>query len=124
MIVAGALAFYSLLPQFGNLGETVEAFGEARWEWIPAVIAAALAYFVFATISFLGSVAQAMPIAPSIRSQIAGSFAQLVGPASAGKMALAGRFLQRNGLMPAEARGQGGARRLVDTRSGRGQCTS
>jgi uncharacterized membrane protein YbhN (UPF0104 family) len=103
MIVAGALAFYSLLPQFGNLGETVDAFGEARWEWIPAVIAASLAYFVFATISFLGSVAQAMPIAPSVRSQVAGSFAQLVGPASSGKMALAGRFLQRNGLTPAEA---------------------
>jgi uncharacterized membrane protein YbhN (UPF0104 family) len=103
MIVAGALAFYSLLPQFGNLGETVDAFGDARWEWLPAVIAAALAYFVFATISFLGSVAQPMPIAPSVRSQIAGSFAQLVGPASAGKMALAGRFLQRNGLTSGEA---------------------
>ncbi|MFT4658025.1 MAG: uncharacterized membrane protein YbhN (UPF0104 family) [Candidatus Aldehydirespiratoraceae bacterium] len=103
MIVAGALAFYSLLPQFGNLGDTVDAFGDARWEWLPAVMAAALAYFVFATISFLGSVAQPMPIAASARSQVAGSFAQLVGPASSGKMALAGRFLQRNGLTSAEA---------------------
>lgn len=103
MIVAGALAFYSLLPQFGNLGETVDAFGDARWEWLPAVAAAALAYFVFATISFLGSVAQPMPIAPSVRSQVASAFAQLVGPSSAGKMALAGRFLQRNGLTSAEA---------------------
>jgi uncharacterized membrane protein YbhN (UPF0104 family) len=103
MIVAGALAFYSLLPQFGNLGETVDAFGDAKWEWLPAVIAAALAYFVFATISFLGSVAQPMPIAPSVRSQVAASFAQLVGPANSGKMALAGRFLQRTGLTSAEA---------------------
>ncbi len=103
MILAGALAFYSLLPQFGNLGDTVDAFGVARWEWFLAVIAAALAYFVFATISFLGSVVQAMPIAASARCQVAASFAQLVGPASAGKMALAGRFLQRNGLTSAEA---------------------
>ncbi|MFN3258099.1 MAG: lysylphosphatidylglycerol synthase domain-containing protein [Ilumatobacter sp.] len=103
MIVAGALAFYSLLPQFGNLGDTVDAFGAARWEWLPAVLAAAAAYFVFATISFLGSVAQPMSVAASARSQVASSFAQLVGPASAGKMALAGRFLQRNGLTPAEA---------------------
>jgi uncharacterized membrane protein YbhN (UPF0104 family) len=103
MIVAGALAFYSLLPQFGNLGDTVDAFGDARWEWLPAVVAAALAYFVFATISFLGSVLQVMPIAASVRSQVAASFAQLVGPASSGKMALAGRFLQRNGLTSAEA---------------------
>jgi len=103
MILAGAIAFYSLLPQFGNLGETVDAFGDARWPWIPALLAASLAYFVFATISFLGSVAQPMPIAASVRSQVASSFAQLVGPASSGKMALAGRFLQRNGLTPPEA---------------------
>ena len=103
MILAGALAVYSLLPQFGNLGDTVDAFGDARWEWLPALLAASLAYFVFATISFLGSVAQAMPVAASVRSQVASSFAQLVGPASSGKMALAGRFLQRNGLTSAEA---------------------
>ncbi|MFW2333732.1 lysylphosphatidylglycerol synthase domain-containing protein [Ilumatobacter sp.] len=103
MIFAGALAFYSLLPQFGNLDDTVEAFGDARWEWMPALAAAAIVYFVFATISFLGSVAQPMPVAASARSQVANAFAQLVGPASAGKMALAGRFLQRNGLTSAEA---------------------
>ena len=103
MIFAGALAFYSLLPQFGNLGDTVDAFGDARWEWMPALLGAALIYFVFATISFLGSVAQPMPVAASARSQVATAFAQLVGPASAGKMALAGRFLQRNGLTPPEA---------------------
>jgi uncharacterized membrane protein YbhN (UPF0104 family) len=103
MIIAGALAFYSLLPQFGNLGATADAFGDARWEWMPALLAAAAAYFVFATISFLGSVAQPMPLAASARSQLASAFAQLVGPASAGKMALAGRFLQRNGLTSAEA---------------------
>jgi undecaprenyl-diphosphatase len=44
-----------------------------------------------------------MPVAASARSQVANAFAQLVGPASAGKMALAGRFLQRNGLTSAEA---------------------
>lgn len=103
MIVAATLAFYSLLPQFGNLDDTVDAFGDVRWGWMPALLAASVVYFVFATISFLGSVAQPMPIAASVRSQVATAFAQLVGPASAGKMALAGRFLQRNGLTPAEA---------------------
>ncbi len=103
MMLAGVLAVYSLLPQLGNLGDTVDAFGDARWEWIPALLAAAVVYFVFATVSFLGSVAQPMPVAASARSQVASSFAQLVGPASAGKMALAGRFLQRNGLTSAEA---------------------
>ena len=103
MLMAGALAFYSLLPQFGNLGDTVDAFGDIRWQWMPALVGAATIYYVFATVSFLGSVAQPMPIAPSARSQVATSFAQLVGPAGSGKMALAGRFLQRNGLTGAEA---------------------
>ena len=103
MIVAATLAFYSLLPQFGNLDDTITAFGDVRWGWMPALLVAAAAYFVFATVSFLGSVAQPMPIAASARSQVATAFAQLVGPAMAGKMALAGRFLQRNGLTAAEA---------------------
>ena len=103
MIVAATLAFYSLLPQFGNLDDTVDAFGDVQWGWMPALLAASVVYFVFATVSFLGSVAQPMPIAASVRSQVATAFAQLVGPASAGKMALAGRFLQRNGLTPSEA---------------------
>ena len=103
MIMAGALAFYSLLPQFGNLGDTADAFADAQWQWIPALVGAAAIYYVFATISFFGSVAQRMPVAPSARSQVASSFAQLVGPAGSGRMALAGRFLQRNGLTGAEA---------------------
>ena len=103
MIVAGTLAFYSLLPQFGNLGETADAFGGIRWHWVPALLGAEVLVFVFATISFLGSVAQPVPLAAAVRGQVANSFAQLVGPAGSGKMALAGRFLQRNGLTGAEA---------------------
>ena len=103
MIVAATLAFYSLLPQFGNLDDTVDAFGDVRWGWMPALLGASAVYFVFATVSFLGSVAQPMPLAASARSQVATAFAQLVGPATAGKMALAGRFLQRSGLTAAEA---------------------
>jgi uncharacterized membrane protein YbhN (UPF0104 family) len=103
MIMAGTLAFYSLLPQFGNLGDTADAFGEIQWQWMPALLGAEMLVFVFATVSFLGSVAQPIPLAPSARSQVANSFAQLVGPAGSGKMALTGRFLQRNGLTGAEA---------------------
>lgn len=103
MLVAGTLAFYSLLPQFGNLDDTLAAFGDVRWGWVPALGGLAVAYFVFATIAFLGSVAHPMPVAASARSQVAASFAQLVGPSTAGRMALAGRFLQRNGLTAAEA---------------------
>ena len=98
MTVAASLAFYSLLPQLANVDDTIDAFGDADLAWIPAVLVASAVSYVFATISFLGSVAQPLPIGPSVRVTIASSFAALVGPAATGKMALAVRFLQRAGI--------------------------
>lgn len=103
MIGAATLAFYALLPQLANVGETVDAFGEARWIWVPAILAASASTFVFATTSLLGSVADPVPIAAAARSTVASSFAALVGPATAGRIALAIRFLRRAGIDAADA---------------------
>ena len=103
IIGASTLAFYSLLPQLANLGDTVESFGEARPTWLVATAIASVLTYVFAAISFQGAVAQALPFAPTLRSQIASAFAGLVGPAGAGGFALNARFLQRNGLQSGEA---------------------
>ena len=103
MIAALTMAFYSLLPQFANVGDTIDAFGDARWAWIPALLAASASTFVFATISLLGSVADPVPVGPAARSTVASAFAALVGPATTGRMALAVRFLQRAGIDTADA---------------------
>lgn len=103
MIAALTLAFYSLLPQFANVGDTIDAFGDARWVWIIALLAASVSTYVFATISLLGSVADPVPIGPAARSTVASAFAALVGPATTGRMALAVRFLQRAGIDTADA---------------------
>ena len=98
MIGAATLAFYSLLPQLANVDDTIDAFGDARWQWVPAILAAAASTYVFATVSLLGSVADPVPVAAAARSTVASSFAALVGPATTGRMALAVRFLQRTGI--------------------------
>lgn len=103
MIGAATMAFYALLPQFANIDDTIDAFGEARWEWVPAVIAAAASTYLFATLSLLGSVADPVPVTAAARSTVASSFAALVGPATTGRMALAIRFLQRNGIDATDA---------------------
>ena len=103
MIGAATLAFYSLLPQLANVDDTIDAFGDARWQWVPAILAAAASTYVFATVSLLGSVADPVPVAAAARSTVASSFAALVGPATTGRMALAVRFLQRTGIETADA---------------------
>lgn len=103
IIGASTLAFYSLLPQLANLGDTVESFSEARPVWLVGAVVASILTYVFAAVSFQGAVAQTMPFAANLRSQFASAFAGLVGPAGAGGFALNARFLQRNGLGPGEA---------------------
>ena len=102
-IVALTAAFYFLLPQLANIGDTVDAFGDAEWQWmIVAIIGSALTYF-FAAVSFVGSVAERVPFAPALRSRVASSFASSITPAGAGGMALGVRVLQRTGIDPAAA---------------------
>jgi undecaprenyl-diphosphatase len=103
MIGAATMAFYSLLPQFANVGDTIDAFGDARWAWVPVILAASISTYLFATVSLLGSVADPVPLAAAARSTVASSFAALVGPATTGRVALAIRFLRRAGIDTADA---------------------
>jgi uncharacterized membrane protein YbhN (UPF0104 family)/tRNA A-37 threonylcarbamoyl transferase component Bud32 len=103
MIVVGAFAFYSLLPQLADIDETFDAFGDANLWWIPAILAGSAATYVFATVSALGAYSLDLPILATWRSQLASSFTALVAPANAGGMALGVRFLQRAGFDSASA---------------------
>jgi glycosyltransferase 2 family protein len=103
IIGASTIAFYALLPQLANLGDTVDAFGEAQPVWLLAALAASVLSYIFAAVSFQGAVSQPLAFTANLRSQTASSFAGLVGPGGAGGYALNARFLQRNGLRPAEA---------------------
>ena len=102
-IVALTAAFYFLLPQLANIGDTVNAFGDAEWSWMILVLAGSALTYFFAAVSFVGSVAEPVPFAPALRSRIASSFTSSITPAGTGGMALGVRTLQRTGLDPASA---------------------
>ncbi len=103
VVVASTLAFYTLLPQLANLDDTLHAFDHANPWWIAGVVATSLVTYVAAAVSVQGSVADPVPFGPNLRSQVAASFAGLVGPGGAGGFALTARFLERVGVTRTEA---------------------
>ncbi len=103
IIAASALAFYTLLPQLVNLDETIDAFADADLAWLAASLVASALTYVFAAVALQGAVADDIPFGPTLRAQVASSFAALVGPANLGRFALTGRFLERLGVPRTEA---------------------
>ena len=124
MIVAGSLAFYSLLPQLANVDETVDALGNANLWWLPAIIAASIATYVFATVSALGAYSLDLSVLATFRSQVASSFTALVAPANAGGMALGVRFLQKAGFTTPAASSAVGLNALGLDRRSTSSCCS
>ncbi len=92
IIGASTLAFYSLLPQLANLGDTVDSFRSAEFQWIAAALVASAATYVFAAVAFQGAVAYGVPFVPNVRLQVAvrRSRASSDRPARAGSRSRAG----------------------------------
>jgi undecaprenyl-diphosphatase len=102
-LVAFAVAFYVLLPQLGDVGETIEAASQANWWWLAPMVAGAAATIAFAALAFVASVPEPIPYLPALRMQIASSFLSRIAPANTGTLAIGVRFLQRSGLEPGPA---------------------
>jgi glycosyltransferase 2 family protein len=102
-VLAFALAFYVLLPQFGDFGETVDAASGANWWYLAPMLAGAAATILFAALAFVASVPEPIPYLPALRMQVASSFLSRIAPANTGSLAIGVRFLQRSGLEPGPA---------------------
>ena len=102
-LVAFVVAFYVLLPQLGDFGDTAEAASEANWWWLAPMIAGAAATILFASLSFVAAVPEPISYLPALRMQIASSFLSRIAPANTGTLAVGVRFLQRSGLDPGPA---------------------
>ena len=102
-LAAFVFAFYVLLPQLGDFGDTAEAASKANWWWLAPMILGAAATIVFAALSFVASVPEPIPFLPALRMQIASSFLSRIAPANTGTLAVGVRFLQRSGLDPGPA---------------------
>ena len=102
-LVAFVVAFYVLLPQLGDFGDTVDAASEANWWWLGPMLFGAAATIVFAALQFVASVPEPISFLPALRMQTASSFVSRIAPANTGTLAIGVRFLQRAGLDPGAA---------------------
>jgi uncharacterized protein (TIRG00374 family) len=99
--VAGA--FYLLLPQLADVGDSFTALRSANYPWLLACVALSGLTYVGSAISLAGGVSQSLPFGPNLAAQLASSFVNRVTPANVGGMALNVRFMQKSGVEPAEA---------------------
>ena len=103
MIAALTAAFYVLLPQLADVGDSVDALGSANWWWLAVCVVMSIGTYVFAAVGLAGGVPEHLPFVPNLAAQMASSFVNRVTPANVGGMALNLRFLQKAGVAPAEA---------------------
>jgi undecaprenyl-diphosphatase len=102
-IAALAGAFYVLLPQLANVGDSFRALRSANVWWMLACIALSGLTYVAGAVALRGSVIEHLPLGSTIETQMASSFVNRVTPANVGGMALNVRFMQKAGVDPAEA---------------------
>jgi len=98
LLVAGGFAVYLLLPQVGELRQTLNALEAARWDWLAVALALAAASFLAAAAAQLGAVDPALALGRTTLVQVASSFANRLTPAGLGGIGLNLRYLERAGL--------------------------
>jgi undecaprenyl-diphosphatase len=103
MIALAAGAFYFILPQLAQVGDSFKAFQSAHWGWVPVIIFMSFLTYLSSAFGMIGTVPEHIPFAPILSVQLASSFVNRVSPANVGGMAANVRFLQKNGVQPAAA---------------------
>ena len=103
MITALVGAFYVLLPQLANVGDSFSSLRHASVPWLIVSIVMSLLTYVGGAIGVAGGVPERIPFVPNVLLQLGSSFVNRVSPANVGGMALNVRFLQKAGVQTAEA---------------------
>jgi undecaprenyl-diphosphatase len=103
MIALAAGAFYFILPQLAQVGDSFKAFQSAHWGWVPVILVMSLLTYLSSAFGMIGTVPEHIPYGPIISVQLASSFVNRVTPANVGGMAANVRFLQKNGVEPTSA---------------------
>jgi glycosyltransferase 2 family protein len=98
LLVAAGFAVHLLLPQVGELRQTLGAVQAARWNWLAAGLALSAASYLAAAVAQLGAVDQALALGRTTLVQVASTFANRLTPAGLGGMGLNVRYLQRAGI--------------------------
>jgi undecaprenyl-diphosphatase len=96
--VAGGFAVHLLLPQVGELRQTLGALRAARWGWMAVGLVLAAASYPAAALAQLGAVDPPLAFGRATLVQVASSFTNRLAPASLGGIGLNVRWLQRTGM--------------------------
>jgi glycosyltransferase 2 family protein len=98
LLVAAGFAVHLLLPQVGQLAQTLGALQEAHWTWLAVGLALTAASYLAAAVAQLGAVDPPLALGRTTLVQVASSFANRLTPASLGGIGLNVRYLQRAGM--------------------------
>jgi glycosyltransferase 2 family protein len=103
LLLAGGVAVHLLLPQVGELRQTLAALRTARWAWLAVALLPAAAGYLAAAVAQLGAVDPPLPLGRTTLVQVASSFANRLTPAGLGGIGLNVRYLERAGLTRSSA---------------------
>jgi len=112
-LVFGLFAVHLLLPQVGELNQTLAALGHAQIGWLVAAVGMSAATYLAAAVAQLGTVAPTLPLGRTVAVQVASSFANRLAPSGLGGIGVSVRYLERSGVPRAEAVGASAAGTLA-----------
>jgi glycosyltransferase 2 family protein len=98
LLVATGFAVHLLLPQVGELRQTLGALQGARWSWLAIGLVLSAAGYLAAAVAQLGAVDPPLALGRTTLVQVASSFANRLTPASLGGLGLNVRYLQQAGM--------------------------
>lgn len=98
MVLGLALGIHVVLPQVGELRQTVAAFRQVRWEWMVGALLAVTAMYSSAALALLGAAPQPLSWGRTALVQLAGSAMNRFLPKGLGGLGLNQRYLERSGI--------------------------
>jgi uncharacterized membrane protein YbhN (UPF0104 family)/membrane-associated phospholipid phosphatase/tRNA A-37 threonylcarbamoyl transferase component Bud32 len=105
MLIGGGFAIHLLLPQVGELGQTLGAIEQARPGWLMIAAAVSVTTYPAAGLALVGASPVALPYWRTVAVQVATTFTNRLTPAGLGGIGLNVRYLGRSGLDRATAVG-------------------
>jgi uncharacterized membrane protein YbhN (UPF0104 family)/membrane-associated phospholipid phosphatase/tRNA A-37 threonylcarbamoyl transferase component Bud32 len=98
VVLGLAFAVHILLPQVGELRQTLAAFRHVRWEWLVGALLGVMAMYSSAALSLLGAAPQPLPWGRTVLVQLAGSAMNRFVPKGLGGLGLNQRYLEGEGI--------------------------
>jgi undecaprenyl-diphosphatase len=99
----GALAAYLLLPQLGELQQSIRSLESVQPWWPAAGVGLMAIRYAMATLSLRAAVGRPLAFGPTLLVQVSSAFVGRLTPESIGWLVLSQRFRERSGLGRAPA---------------------